>query len=244
MIVTELVKKTASLNSRDTYGQTALHIAAERGQLGIVQELLSVPYCDPNILDSFDRSPLMNAAQHGRLEIVKELVNTGAEVNVRDSNGRSALFIAARSDRLEMIKYLLHVGADPNVNDNDDEDILDALLANAPVTGSRLDLIKFFLAVGYKPAPEQLLECLSIPIYGRRVGCILLQATSIHEILPVAAKNNGQHPSRNKLYKKWILPLLQLLTCSTVLIVPRLGERSALQNLSIKLLMKLKQLLV
>eukprot|EP00124_Ichthyophonus_hoferi_P001650 Ihof_evm11s91 gene=Ihof_evmTU11s91 len=80
----------ADVNVVNTYGQSALHVAAKRGYIGVVQVLLdrgaSVSPQDMNQI-----TPLHLAAANGHDDIVKCLLARGAEVCVMDNKGHTPL---------------------------------------------------------------------------------------------------------------------------------------------------------
>src|SRR5690242_1653383 len=68
-------------------GKTALHLAAERGHVGIAQELLSSG-ADPNALSIGNwlitaEAPLHIAARRGHVEICRTLLAGGAKADLR-----------------------------------------------------------------------------------------------------------------------------------------------------------------
>lgn len=109
-------------------GKTPLMIYAERGNLGIVKELLAngagIHFQEKIRIYSMKRgystelgySALMFAAKHGHLNIVKELLAKGANVNFQENGyGFSVLMVAAEYGRLDIVKELLAKGADVNL---------------------------------------------------------------------------------------------------------------------------------
>ena len=89
-----LMEYGANPNLYSKNGWTALYIAAYRGFLNIVKELVSaygVRQIDMNIQNSVGRNALMVACMEGHLEIVKILIACGAEVNAKD-NVRQSFF--------------------------------------------------------------------------------------------------------------------------------------------------------
>jgi prepilin-type processing-associated H-X9-DG protein len=103
-------------------GRSALEVAASRGDLSAVRELLSlspeVP--KPSLWQSRVRRDmaLHNAAEKGHIPVVRELVNkAGYDVNGKDCWGRLPLHLAVQSNQLEMTLALLTAGADMNARD-------------------------------------------------------------------------------------------------------------------------------
>ncbi len=81
---------TAHLDVRDKFGNTALHLAAQRGSLDVMRELLEAkaPVDVPN---HEGITPLMMAANNNHVEAVKLLLKYGADASKQDFTGRDAL---------------------------------------------------------------------------------------------------------------------------------------------------------
>ncbi|CAG9467052.1 unnamed protein product [Pedinophyceae sp. YPF-701] len=94
--------------------RTCLHIAARRGNVGIVHRLANYP--GPHVTTS-DRSgctPLLVALRHGQAGAARALVASGrADAKDVDSRGRSALHHAAKIGDPALLAALLRAGADP-----------------------------------------------------------------------------------------------------------------------------------
>lgn len=100
-----LIRNGAGVNSTVEAG-SALEIAAEAGNVAIVQELLkSGARPDANCLYA--------AARKGDNDIVFMLLGKGLDINAEGRAG-TALVGAAREDRRKTIKVLLNMGADVN----------------------------------------------------------------------------------------------------------------------------------
>lgn len=97
-------------------GRTALHIAAERGDVALADRLLRHG-ADPNAKDEDAGTPLHRAANCGGPKIVERLLKAGAEVNARDRDEATPLHYAANLGCTESIERLLKAGADMNARD-------------------------------------------------------------------------------------------------------------------------------
>ena len=85
----------ASLTAVNGRGETALHVAASKGDAGKVALLLDRG-ANPNIADQRGRTPLMSAVEHSDLAMVVRLLESGANVLAEDQAGLGPLKIAFR----------------------------------------------------------------------------------------------------------------------------------------------------
>ncbi|KAI8924506.1 hypothetical protein BC831DRAFT_300150 [Entophlyctis helioformis] len=141
-LVTELVRRNASLDATDHHGYTALIWAIVAGRMNVVKFLVDEagasiegnrqePQDSSSLSASGSRNdlnwqsrpsitPLIAATHYGHVEAVEYLLAKGANVNARagTGKGRSALMIAAWTRRKNLVKLLLQNGAivDPDVD--------------------------------------------------------------------------------------------------------------------------------
>ncbi|KAI1326924.1 ankyrin repeat-containing domain protein [Xylariaceae sp. FL0255] len=93
----------------------ALHMAAQRGQTGILQTLLQ-QNMDCNEQDSHGLTALMHAVANGHEHAVSLLLDHGAQVTVLDGSRRSVLHWAVTTRREAILRRLLqHIDKDDNV---------------------------------------------------------------------------------------------------------------------------------
>ena len=86
-----LLNQGANINSRNGFGKTSLHLAAQQGYTNMVKELLKRgAFVNPR--DRFGMTPLHLAVMQERANIVKELLKAGAKAEYRNINGRSNAF--------------------------------------------------------------------------------------------------------------------------------------------------------
>ncbi|XP_012143193.1 acyl-CoA-binding domain-containing protein 6 [Megachile rotundata] len=91
--VQELLDKEPRLvNSMDTEGLLPIHWAADRGHLGIIEQLIKKG-ANINSQDEDGQSPLHYAASCGHLDVVKYLLSIGAQL-IEDNNGMTPKDIA------------------------------------------------------------------------------------------------------------------------------------------------------
>ena len=108
-----LLRNGADHSLRDRFDKTALHYAAEEGNLDICQILLSYGVqvnCD-------SKTALHYAAVEGNLDICQILVSYGAQVNCLTSNKWTPLHLATIRNETGVAKYLLRNGADHSLRD-------------------------------------------------------------------------------------------------------------------------------
>jgi hypothetical protein len=103
-----LATPSPDLNARDELGQTALHIAADRGHDDVVDLLLADPDTAVNARDSLGRSPLVLASLMGHESTVARLLaDPRADVNLTDRDGLTPLHWSALLGHLGVVKRLL-----------------------------------------------------------------------------------------------------------------------------------------
>lgn len=99
------------VNSFDEDGLSPLWIAAERGDLKIVQSLLSAgAKNDKACKDGY--TPLMVAAINGHKKVTQILLDAGADLDKTNNKGSFPLFLAAEYGHTEVVKALLDAGAE------------------------------------------------------------------------------------------------------------------------------------
>ncbi len=90
---------------------TPLHYAAEKGDLGVVKELIQRRGVPVDIRTGHQRTPLHLAALEGNLEIVEYLIAKNADIKSVDKEGSNALHYAALGTDGELntaiVRYLV-----------------------------------------------------------------------------------------------------------------------------------------
>ena len=114
-VVLQRVSPNFSFGSRERY---PLHIAAARGDLGIVNLLISraatVDYCTHD-----GETPLMFAISRNHPVVALALIRQGANMRLSDAQGRTPLHLAAKGNMYAVTQVLLNNGADVNAQDVD-----------------------------------------------------------------------------------------------------------------------------
>lgn len=98
--------ETVKIRSKADFN--AFHIAAERGHLGIVKELLGLwpELCE--VCDGKNTSPLYSAAVKDHLDVVNAILDTDLTcIRIVRKNGKTALHTAARYGKTNMVKTLI-----------------------------------------------------------------------------------------------------------------------------------------
>ena len=111
-----LLKKGLDVNAKtkNEAGFTVLYVAAYRGDLELVKELIGKG-ADVNVGNKYGWTVLHSAAGSGNLEMVKYLVEEkNLDVNAKDDDGWTVLHSAACHGTLEVVEYLVKKGADVN----------------------------------------------------------------------------------------------------------------------------------
>ena len=109
-IVKMFLARRADVNAKDSQGNTALLIAAQKGVLGDMVRLLLDHGADVNASDSGGSTPLYKAISGGYVNLVKTLIDKGADVNVR-AGSRTPLSLAAQLNKPDIVQLLISAGA-------------------------------------------------------------------------------------------------------------------------------------
>ncbi|KAJ8559107.1 hypothetical protein ON010_g8342 [Phytophthora cinnamomi] len=108
-VVRHLVKKRVNLEARSADGSTALHLAAEKGHVAVVQLLLAGG-SDPNATIQRDGSTALHkAAFMNQTAVVWLLLRSGADPQVKDDKGLTAV---DQADSEQVKRILLATGSE------------------------------------------------------------------------------------------------------------------------------------
>jgi uncharacterized protein len=106
-----LIRQRADVNGPAADGTTALHVAAERNDSGLVGLLLKAG-ADANAVTRYGATPLMLACVNGNALMVNALLDAGADPNAATPLGETVLMTAARTGVPDVIQALIERGAD------------------------------------------------------------------------------------------------------------------------------------
>ncbi|XP_039505119.1 ankyrin repeat domain-containing protein 12 isoform X2 [Pimephales promelas] len=97
------------VNKRNERGETPLHMAAIRGDVKQVKELIGLG-ADVNVKDFAGWTPLHEACNLGYYDVAKVLIGAGAEVNTQGLDDDTPLHDASSSGHKDIVKLLLRHG--------------------------------------------------------------------------------------------------------------------------------------
>jgi ankyrin repeat protein len=109
-VINRIVAAKPRINVHSAFGETALMLAALKGNTETVKLLLEKGAS----INHPGWTPLMYSALNNRLDIARLLIGRGAQVNSTADNGTTALMMAAREGHLQMVLLLLEHNADVN----------------------------------------------------------------------------------------------------------------------------------
>lgn len=114
-----ILEGRASVEYRNSLGETCLHVAAERGRASVTELLLAYG-ADPNVtrLAPYGgQSPLHVAVRQGHVAVVTALLARLADANLLDAAGKSPLHDAVLRGDATLVHLLLRSGASPLATD-------------------------------------------------------------------------------------------------------------------------------
>ncbi|CAG2162955.1 unnamed protein product [Oppiella nova] len=109
---------------RNPKGETALHVAAIKGDLTRVRQIIADNKYDIDITDFAGWSPIHEACNRGFVSIVEELLKAGSNVNARGYNNDTPLIDAAVNGHHLLVQLLLKYGADYTLTNNSNKTAL------------------------------------------------------------------------------------------------------------------------
>lgn len=166
VINTLLEAKGLEVDTASEYGETALMLAAYKGNRELVNRLLELG-ASVNRIGGW--TPLHYAAAQGYDDLVRLFLEKGARVNVQTYSGVTPLYMAARKPSREVVMTLLRAGSYRDLcNDKGQSP------ADAARTAGDEELAKF-LAIKKCVQPEPLMRA---PIRSTKTGTTASRAAS------------------------------------------------------------------
>eukprot|EP00808_Paulinella_micropora_P029352 g15250.t1 len=108
------------VNSKDSYGETALHETARYGHVNTAALLLQ-RRADVHMQAERNNGwqPLHIAGHYGKLGVAMQLLQHGADINFKDGRGDTPLTLATRNKQDMLVRFLMEQGADPDIPGKD-----------------------------------------------------------------------------------------------------------------------------
>merc|ERR1711997_1269602 len=133
----------ADVNQVDNHGNSVLHIAAQNGRAGIIEDLI-LNGADVNYGNNHQNTAIHLAAQNGWDEVAGHLLRAKKlNVNFKDLHANTALHLAAQNGQLGVAEKLIQSGADMDYKD---------LIGNTPlhtaVHNTHMEIAKYLVASG------------------------------------------------------------------------------------------------
>ncbi|XP_028404975.1 uncharacterized protein LOC114527500 isoform X2 [Dendronephthya gigantea] len=126
------------LNSSDSHGRTALHVAVSRGN-GLMVECLIAFNVQLNKIDCFGYRPLNYAEMHENKAISEILIRYGA-LRVTQKNSQQEICQEASNGNLRAIKHMVNNGVNVSYQDVDGKTAL-----HVSCKSGQLDVVKFLI---------------------------------------------------------------------------------------------------
>ncbi|XP_069462112.1 kinase D-interacting substrate of 220 kDa isoform X2 [Ambystoma mexicanum] len=109
-----LLERYKDVDERNENGQTPLMLAAEQGNLEMVQELLGKgANCNLDDIDNW--TSLICASKEGHVDVIRELLEWNVNLEHRDMGGWTALMWASYKGHTDIVQMLLDKGANPHI---------------------------------------------------------------------------------------------------------------------------------
>lgn len=130
-----MAESDSDVNATGEFAQTLLHIAADRGNVQRIHELLKAG-ADLEARDLDGHTPLLVAVSMEQSEAVDRLLEAGADLSTRDYGGNTALHIAAQASNPDLTARLLEANANPNIRNEQGRTPLHSLTTGLSPLGS------------------------------------------------------------------------------------------------------------
>lgn len=174
-----LIRFGANVNERDRAGSTALHVAAQRGNATIANQLLEHG-AKPDLTDKDGKTPLFVAMgsqifqkSFDRLPVIEALTEHGADIDrlwspSAGDGGVSLLDLAVQENDISVFRYLIDRGAKQIANSLDARESEGEPIAFDVAHWGRTEMLQILIAKGLDPN-----------LRDRQYGYTLLNQTSV-----------------------------------------------------------------
>ncbi len=117
-----LGEQAAFLSTKDIYGRTVLHLAAQRGNIALVETILSlIDWSQGQAKNNVERTSLHYAKESIRVCVIDMLINHEILIDALDIYGRTALHHSATEDTLAAMKHLITIADEQQLAEKDNE---------------------------------------------------------------------------------------------------------------------------
>ncbi|MGB8366787.1 MAG: ankyrin repeat domain-containing protein, partial [Candidatus Babeliales bacterium] len=130
----DYLQEGGNVNAADENGYTALHYAAEKGDLYIVRYLVDAKHIDLIAQENAQKNlPIHRAAEYGHEQVVAFLAEYGSPINKQNNDGFSPLHYAAQQGNVAIVRKLLERKASRALLTNNNNSPLHIALTNKHV---------------------------------------------------------------------------------------------------------------
>lgn len=102
-----LIGKGADVSLALHNGQTALHLAAEYGNLDVISTMMTIRGVKIDVQRRDQLTPIMVAAMNGYLDIVKLLAGRNASLTIKTDEGLTIFHMAAKAGQSAVMRWLM-----------------------------------------------------------------------------------------------------------------------------------------
>lgn len=121
-----LHKEVVNSSNADT-GESAIHIAAAMGFVGVMQTLAEASAELDSKSGHDGQTALLVAAKHGQYEVVEWLLSQAVQVDAADNSGKTAIHHAAMTNHGQIFQLLVRSTADLMAVDNEQKTALELI---------------------------------------------------------------------------------------------------------------------
>lgn len=142
-VTSQLLEQGCNVNLLDANGNGALHWAAKKGALEIVELLVAKYGAQTSSQNINGWSPLHFSLKHGNDDVSLYLLSKGCDPNIRDMEGISPMHIACAVGNLNLVQALHHHGAWLEIEDSEGDTPL-----HYAIRENQMEVVKWLLMKG------------------------------------------------------------------------------------------------